>query len=149
MILKTTPTIRKPLIDCCDQSRTPYSLSTFHRHFTNTTQRRHPLTRYTALMFQEPVGRLRAIGFVEAISYLLLLGIAMPLKYAAGRPEAVLVVGWAHGILFLAFCLALALARTQARLPWPLVMLAFLASLLPFGPFFIDERLRNHQAPAD
>ena len=46
------------------------------------------------------LGRLRVVGFWEGISFLVLLGIAMPLKYLAGWPDAVRVVGMAHGVFF-------------------------------------------------
>ena len=49
------------------------------------------------------MGRLRAVGMVEAVSFLLLLGVAMPLKYFAGMPLAVKIAGWIHGLLFIAF----------------------------------------------
>lgn len=83
--------------------------------------------------------RLRRVGAAEGVSYLLLLGVAMPLKYLAGWPLAVQVVGWAHGVLFIAF-LALALHVTVRR-RWPFRRLveAGLAALLPFGPFVWDR----------
>jgi len=87
------------------------------------------------------IGFLRQIGKIEAISFLILLGVAMPLKYFADLPLAVKVVGWAHGVLFVVFVGALARARLVGRLPVPLCALAFLASLLPFGPFVVDKRL--------
>jgi integral membrane protein len=94
-------------------------------------------------MLRTPVGRLRALGVIEAVSFLVLLGIAMPLKYFANLPEAVRIVGWLHGILFIAFFVALMLARDAMRwsLRWTAVVL--LAALLPFGPFVIDGRLRK------
>ena len=52
----------------------------------------------TALQFQ------RYVGYAEGTSFLLLLGIAMPLKYAADIPEGVEVVGMLHGLLFILFC---------------------------------------------
>lgn len=87
------------------------------------------------------IGFLRRIGKVEAISFLVLLGIAMPLKYFADWPLGVKVVGWAHGVLFVVFIFALARARLVGRLSVAMAALAFVASLLPFGPFLIDERL--------
>jgi integral membrane protein len=88
--------------------------------------------------------RLRWIAKIEGVSFLILLGIAMPLKYWAGLPLAVKVVGWAHGVLFIAFVLALWAARRDARLPIRLGALVFVAALLPFGPFVIDGRLARH-----
>ena len=55
--------------------------------------------------------RLRLVAKIEGVSFLILLGVAMPLKYAAGLPIAVKIVGWAHGVLFILFVLALWGAR--------------------------------------
>ena len=96
------------------------------------------------------LGRLRLIGWAEGVSFLLLLGIAMPLKYLAGQPEAVRVVGMAHGVLFLLY-LAAGLQATvehgwrRSRLGW-----IMLASLLPAGPFVVDARvLKAAEAEAE
>lgn len=88
--------------------------------------------------------RLRSVGRIEGVSFLLLLGVAMPLKYFFALPVAVKVVGWAHGVLFIAFLVALTQARVRARMSMQLVGLAFVASLLPFGPFVVDARLARH-----
>ncbi len=87
--------------------------------------------------------RLRLIGKIEGVSFLVLLCIAMPLKYAAGLPMAVKVVGWAHGVLFIVFVASLWAARKEARLPPRLSALVFLAALVPFGPYVIDRRLEQ------
>jgi integral membrane protein len=87
------------------------------------------------------VERLRTAGKVEGVSYLLLLGVAMPLKYFAGLPLAVKVAGWIHGTLFVVFVIVLVLAMLRARLSFAHARAAFIASLLPFGPFVIDRRL--------
>ena len=91
------------------------------------------------------VQRLRQIGKIEGVSFLLLLGIAMPLKYLAGWPLAVRVIGSAHGAMFIAFLWALWGAWRRAGLPIRLGALVFVASLMPFGPFLIDERLARHR----
>lgn len=57
-----------------------------------------------------PVSRFRIVAFWEGISYLLLLFVAMPLKYGLGIDMAVRTVGMAHGLLFLGYCGTLALA---------------------------------------
>jgi integral membrane protein len=87
--------------------------------------------------------RLRLVGKIEGVSFLVLLCIAMPLKYAAGMPMAVKVVGWAHGVLFILFVTSLWAARKEARLPLRLSAMVFVAALLPFGPFVIDRRLEQ------
>ena len=92
------------------------------------------------------MGRLRLIAFVEGISYLVLLFIAMPLKYAAGMPGAVRVVGMAHGVLFVAFALALLMVFVEKRLTFVRSGLTFASSLVPFGTFVIDKHLKQWDA---
>ena len=100
-------------------------------------------------MFASPIFRMRVISVVEGISYLVLLGVAMPLKYLAGMPGPVEVVGMAHGILFVLY--ALAAVNLALALRWsPLWLLgAMVASVIPFGTFVIDARLRRRQRSAD
>lgn len=86
------------------------------------------------------IGRLRLVGFLEGVSFLLLLGVAMPLKYVAGQPEAVRVVGMAHGILFLLYLWATVLAAFEFKWSWSRSFLVAAASLLPFGPFYADAK---------
>jgi integral membrane protein len=88
-----------------------------------------------------PISRLRTVGIYEGISYLLLLGIAMPIKYMLGIPEVVKYVGWAHGVLFVLYMVALLQVTLVHR--WPVLKVAagVLASLLPFGPFVLDKKL--------
>ena len=92
-----------------------------------------------------PVTALRWTGWMEAVSFVLLVGIAMPLKYGAGKPEAVRVLGMLHGILFVACCLAL--ARVMVLLRWPIGRGAFVfvMALLPFGPVLIDGKLKRYE----
>jgi integral membrane protein len=89
------------------------------------------------------IDSLRRVGKIEAVSFLVLLGIAMPLKYLAGLPLAVKVVGWAHGVLFVAFVIVLVRAKLRANLTLAQTLLVFIAALLPFGPFLIDRRLER------
>ena len=93
-------------------------------------------------IFKTPLGRLRAVALVEGISYLILLGIAMPLKYFAGFPHAVRVVGSLHGILFILFCMALLHVLFHRRWSILRTSLVFLSSLIPFGTFAIDSKLK-------
>ena len=99
----------------------------------------------TAPRAANPVRFLRKIGGIEGVSFLLLIGIAMPLKYAAGKPLAVKVLGWAHGVLFVIFCLSL--LQTMRAAGWPLgrAALVFAAGLVPFGPFLLDRRLKRFE----
>lgn len=91
---------------------------------------------------KNPVSFLRVSALLEAVSYLLLLFIAMPLKYVWGMPQAVKVVGMAHGVLFVLLCFAL--WRVLMSTNWPIsrAALVFLASLVPFVPFFMDGKMR-------
>ncbi len=94
-------------------------------------------------MLRTPIGRLRVVAFAEGCSYLLLLGVAMPLKYFAGLPLAVKIVGSLHGGLFILFCAALVHAMIAARWSMPRAGVVFASSLVPFGTFIIDGRLKR------
>ena len=94
-------------------------------------------------MTHTPIGRLRLVGILEGISFLLLLGIAMPLKYMWGQPLAVRIVGLIHGLLFLWFCGVLLNAKEAASWDLKKAGRILVAALLPFGPFVIDRGLRT------
>lgn len=96
-------------------------------------------------MKDNAVQRLRIIGFVEGVSMLVLLFIAMPLKYIANQPRAVQVVGWAHGILFMLFMAAVLVVYIRHRWPFKMLIYATLAAFLPFGTFVFDRRLRKEE----
>lgn len=87
------------------------------------------------------VGRVRFFGTLEGISFVLLMGVAMPLKYLAGMPAAVKWTGWVHGILFIVYCMTILMALTAGRISFLRSVQAFIASLFPFGPFLLDGRL--------
>lgn len=93
-----------------------------------------------------PIPFLRKVALAEAVSFLVLLGIAMPLKYMAGLPIAVKFAGWIHGVLFVTFCIALFRAWMGARWPVSRAAVLFIAALLPFGPFVIDRRMKAWEA---
>jgi len=93
-----------------------------------------------------PIPLLRALGLIEGVSFLVLLFIAMPLKYGAGMPMAVKVAGWAHGVLFVAFCAALLWTMLAARWPFGRGVLVFAAALVPFGPFLINRRMKRYES---
>jgi integral membrane protein len=93
-----------------------------------------------------PIARLRTIAIIEGISFLVLLFIAMPLKYFWGQPQAVRIIGMAHGVLFLIFCAALIRVTVIAKWPLGRSALLFLASIIPFGPWLIDRRIKTYEA---
>jgi integral membrane protein len=90
----------------------------------------------------------RRIAIAEGISFLVLLGIAMPLKYFAGIPIAVTIAGSIHGILFIAFLvLAWEVKNEPAVIKWKKnfawLGICFIASILPFGTFILDKSLKK------
>jgi len=87
---------------------------------------------------------LRAVSLSEGVSYLLLLLVAMPLKYVWGIPLAVKWVGWIHGVLFIMLGMTVLLAMLRVALPFKTACIVGVASLLPGGPFFADRLLRRH-----
>ncbi|MCF6230461.1 MAG: DUF3817 domain-containing protein [Gammaproteobacteria bacterium] len=85
----------------------------------------------------------RAVSLIEGCSFLLLLFIAMPMKYYFGMPEAVSLAGMVHGILFVVYTmLSLSLAQKYgwSTGEWSVVLIA---GMLPFGFLMIDGRLKR------
>lgn len=99
-------------------------------------------------MLKTPLERFRAVALLEGLSFVLLLFIAMPLKYLAGMPLMVRWVGMAHGVLFVMYLPALLEVAVAQR--WSLLraVAAFGASLVPFGTFVLDARLRREEQAA-
>jgi integral membrane protein len=91
------------------------------------------------------IKRFRLTALAEGSSFLVLLCIAMPMKYVMGMPRVVTVVGAIHGILFLAYIAQLAKLRTTYQWDNRFSFYALLASLLPFGPFVFDKYLREKE----
>jgi integral membrane protein len=98
--------------------------------------------------FDAPTSRLRSLAFWEGVSYLALLFVAMPLKYLAGIPLAVRIAGTVHGALFVAlFFSALHVYLTHGRkFRWGVEIAV--ASLIPFGTFILDGRLKREAQEA-
>ncbi|ASB90986.1 DUF3817 domain-containing protein [Bacillus sonorensis] len=94
-------------------------------------------------MLQTPIGRLRAMGFIEGMSLLILLFVAMPLKYWAGYPMAVTIVGSLHGGLFIIYLIVLLYVTFTLRwsLKWPAAGLV--VAFIPFGNFLYDRGLKT------
>ena len=94
-------------------------------------------------MFKTHHDRVRLVGRLEGVSFLTLLGVAMPLKYLAGYPEAVQVVGWIHGMLFVSLGLLVFHAWLTQHLSLRWAFLTMVAACLPFGPFYMDGKLKT------
>jgi integral membrane protein len=90
----------------------------------------------------------RHTALVEAISYLILLFIAMPLKYIWDIPEGVKYFGWIHGVLFLFYFVIL--IATTFKYRWSILRIIYylIASVVPFLPFFIDKKLKQESLTA-
>ncbi|WZY00076.1 DUF3817 domain-containing protein [Bacillus sp. FSL W7-1360] len=87
------------------------------------------------------------VSYIEGISFLLLLFIAMPLKYFADMPNMVTIVGMAHGILFVSYMLFVATFFFNKTWTFKTALLATIASILPFGPFILDKKWLSHAEP--
>ena len=92
-----------------------------------------------------PLNRFRLIALIEGISMIILVLIAMPLKYFAEQPAPVKYVGWVHGILFLLYLVLLLEVWIKYKWSFGKVLVAFIASLLPFGTLLFEKRLRKEE----
>lgn len=88
---------------------------------------------------------LRITGLAEGTSFLVLLLIAMPLKYYFNVPQAVKMVGWAHGVLFLAYVALVFLSIRSMKWSMTGVLVALGASLVPTGTFWLDKSLKKRE----
>jgi integral membrane protein len=83
---------------------------------------------------------LRLLAILEGISYLLLFGFSMPLKYWANIREPNIYIGYVHGFLFIAFVILAFVFCRQRQLGWKTYFKFFLASLLPYGTFYMEQK---------
>jgi integral membrane protein len=99
-------------------------------------------------MLKSALGRFRIVALAEGASYVLLLGVAMPLKYMMDMPIAVRIVGSLHGFLFVVYLFALLSAALTQR--WSIIktIVAFIASVIPLGAFFFDVKIKD-EVPAE
>ncbi len=82
----------------------------------------------------------RNISFLEGVSLLLLLFIAMPLKYIWENPIYVKVVGMTHGLLFIAYVLFAFIINLKLKWNFKTLLIVLFASVIPFGTFYIDKK---------
>lgn len=79
------------------------------------------------------------LGRLEGTSFLLLLFLAMPLKYYANWPTGVKILGPAHGFLFLGYCALALFCAIDQRWNWKKHLFAYLAAIFPFGTFLFER----------
>lgn len=94
-------------------------------------------------MFKNALTHFRFIGILEGSSLVILLFIAMPLKYWFDMPQAVTIVGTIHGYIFLAYMVAIVYAMIIVKWPFRFTIGAVLSAFIPFGNFVLDSRLKN------
>jgi integral membrane protein len=80
------------------------------------------------------------VSILEGISFLLLLLIAMPLKYIWDLPQMVQVVGMMHGILFVGYILGAFILFRPLQWKYRTLMLVCVSSVLPLGPFYVEKK---------
>ncbi|MEN7547154.1 DUF3817 domain-containing protein [Rapidithrix thailandica] len=97
-------------------------------------------------MLSTLLNKLRLVGILEGLSLLLLLGVAMPLKYMFDMPEAVRHVGMAHGLLFLLYIGMIIWAGFEYRWSIKIQALLAIASVIPFGAFVAEAKFFKPEA---
>ena len=90
-------------------------------------------------------GWFRKVAIAEGVSFLVLLLIAMPLKYFANLPVAVKVAGSLHGILFVGFIVLAYMVKEQHNKGFGWMAKAFIASIIPFGTFVMDKEWKKEE----
>ena len=87
----------------------------------------------------------RIVAFLEGLSYILLLFIATPIKYFADDPQYVRMLGMPHGILFMAYVVIAVLISKDMKWSSKTLWIVLLASVIPFGTFYIDKKILKQQ----
>ncbi|MBK7561488.1 MAG: DUF3817 domain-containing protein [Chitinophagaceae bacterium] len=90
----------------------------------------------------------RKIAIAEGTSFLILLFVAMPLKYFGNMPIAVTICGGLHGFLFVAFVILAREVKSEHKKDFRWMAKALLASVLPFGTFVMDREWKKEEATA-
>ena len=85
----------------------------------------------------------RIVALLEGVSYILLLFIATPIKYLLNDPQYVKLLGMPHGILFVAYVAFAFLFKKEFSWTNKEFLMVLLASIIPFGTFYIDRKYLN------
>lgn len=86
------------------------------------------------------VSTFEVVSFLEGLSYILLLFVAVPIKYLMGDASLVKVLGMPHGVLFVLYIIMALLIRSRMQWNGRTTMIVLAASLLPFGTFYINRK---------
>ncbi len=92
-------------------------------------------------LLQSHLGRLRIVAFLEGLSFVLLVGIAMPMKYYMGMESATQDLGMAHGVLFMAYVYLVWPVRNELNWSWKTTLWVWVASIIPLGTFVAEYKL--------
>lgn len=87
----------------------------------------------------------RIVAFLEGLSYVLLLFIATPMKYFMNEPKYVKLLGMPHGLLFIAYIVLAVILGANLKWNSKIMRLVLLASIIPFGTFYIDKKILKQQ----
>ncbi len=98
-------------------------------------------------LLKTSVGRLRLLGFLEGVSWLVLLFIAVPMKYIGHEPWLVKAIGPVHGLLFVLFVVYTIWVGIEQHWKFTMFWKVLLASIVPFGTFYIDRKILSHVPP--
>lgn len=82
----------------------------------------------------------RIVALLEGVSYILLLFIAVPIKYIQGNPEYVKLLGMPHGLLFVAYVVLAIVLGIELKWNMKTMFIVLIASILPFGTFYVDKK---------
>lgn len=94
-------------------------------------------------MLNSPIGKFRFMGLIEGMSLLVLLFIAMPLKYFAGFPQAVTFVGSLHGLFFIIYLITITYVTFKVRWSFLWIFSAIAVAFIPFGNLVLDAKLKQ------
>ena len=83
----------------------------------------------------------RIVSFLEGVSYLLLLFIAVPVKYINGNPEYVKMLGMPHGLLFMLYIVLAIVLKSQMKWTTKELAVILACAVIPFGTFYVDKKL--------
>ena len=82
----------------------------------------------------------RIISYLEGISYILLLFIAVPIKYYANDPSLVKLLGMPHGLLFVAYVILSLVNSKKHNWNFSKTLVVLISSIIPFGTFYVDYK---------